>query len=331
MPTAVLDLDIEHLPPVIEVTAHYRRAFVLLRWHGHPIGQIQLPVCDRRVDRVRLDEIVSTRASHVLWKHWLRDRLALDPIAPIATPAATVAVCTRDRPDDLRRCLDALARLPDDGQEVVVVDNCPRTDATLHLVRAHPRVRYVREPRPGLDVARNRALAEASHPIVAFTDDDAAPDPGWLRGLLRSFDHPLIAATTGLTLPLELETEAQELFEEHCSFARGFARRRFDGTTTDPSIAGRIGGGVNMAVRRSAVAEVGGFDEALDAGTVTRSGGDHEMFSRLLRGGFYVVYEPDALCWHRHRRTHAELRATFYGYGVGVYAGGRGLVLAGGF
>src|SRR5919112_1017896 len=66
--------------------------------------------------------------------------------------------------------------------------------------------------------------------------------------------------------------------------------------------------------------QVGAFDEALDAGTATRSGGDHEMFGRILAAGYRIVYEPRAVNWHRHRRTWEELRATLHGYGVGVYA-----------
>jgi GT2 family glycosyltransferase len=75
-----------------------------------------------------------------------------------------------------------------------------------------------------------------------------------------------------------------------------------------------------MAFRRSVFETVGPFDEALDAGTPTRSGGDTEMFSRVLTAGFRIVYEPAALSWHRHRRTWPELLETLYGYGVGVYA-----------
>ena len=75
-----------------------------------------------------------------------------------------------------------------------------------------------------------------------------------------------------------------------------------------------------MAVRRSVLDFLGPFDEALDAGTRTRSGGDSEMFSRILSAGYRIVYEPHALSWHRHRRTWRELRRAIYGYGVGVYA-----------
>lgn len=201
-----------------------------------------------------------------------------------------------------------------------MIDNCPSTDATRQIVNEFPLVRYVREPVPGLDVARNRALTEARGDIVAFSDDDAAPDQGWLRALLRNFDDPLVFCVTGLTMPLELETDAQEWHERYSTFGRGFKRRVFDRAFVNPMAAGKIGAGVNMAIRRSALQLVGPFDEALDAGTRTRSGGDSEMFSRLLAAGYRIVYEPRALTWHRHRRTWSELRKMIYGYGVGVYA-----------
>jgi hypothetical protein len=85
-----------------------------------------------------------------------------------------------------------------------------------------------------------------------------------------------------------------------------------------------------MSVRRSIVDRVGGFDDALDAGTPTHSGGDIEMFMRILAGGYRIVYEPEALNWHRHRRTREELRKTIYGYGVGVYSAlSRALLVSG--
>jgi GT2 family glycosyltransferase len=172
----------------------------------------------------------------------------------------------------------------------------------------------------GLNVARNRALAEAQHDVVAFTDDDAVPDPAWLDSLLRNFNDPLVVCVTGLTMPLELETKSQEWFERYNPFSRGFRRTVYDNRYYHPIGAGRIGAGANMAFRRSVVEYVGFFDEALDGGTPTHSGGDTEMFSRILSQGYRIVYEPAALNWHCHRQTQEELRRTIYGYGVGVYA-----------
>ena len=75
-----------------------------------------------------------------------------------------------------------------------------------------------------------------------------------------------------------------------------------------------------MALRRSVLDVIGPFDDALDAGTATHSGGDHDMFSRILAAGYSIAYQPGALSRHRHRREWAELERAVYGYGVGVYA-----------
>jgi len=321
MPTAVLDLEFEHLPAAITVPGHYDHALILVRVYGQPVGQALLPVIGGQLGSELRDRLLEA-AGWNLWQRWLHNYLEWEqvPATDSPAPAATIAICTRDRPEDLARCLEALMRLPDDGQEIMVVDNCPSTEATRHLVEGYTRVRYVREERPGLDVARNRALREARREIVAFTDDDAVPDPGWLRALLRNFDDPLVLCVTGLTMPLELETSAQEWFEQYSSFSRGFRRTVFDEANTNVLTAGQAGAGVNMALRHSVVECVGSFDEALDAGTPTHSGGDTEMFSRILARGYRIVYDPAALNWHRHRRTWEELRQTLYGYGTGVYA-----------
>lgn len=322
MATAVLDLDLQQLPSVITGLERYSKALILIRLHGRPVGQALLPVVGGHLGGTELHDAVMNATGTSLWKYWLYDYLGWDEavVTNSVRPTATVAVCTRDRPDDLRRCLEALIRLPDDGQELLVIDNCPSNDEPHRIVKDYRRVRYVREDRPGLNVARNRALREARHEIVAFIDDDAAPDPGWLRALLRNFGDPVVLCVTGLTMPLELETEAQEWSERHSPFGRGFRRLVYESTNFSPMAAGLVGAGVNMALRRSALKCVGPFDEALDAGTPTRSGGDTEMFSRILAAGYRIVYDPAALNWHRHRRTWEDLRQALYGYGVGVYA-----------
>ena len=322
MATAILDIEFTELPSELTGLGHYGQALVLIRYHTKPIGQITLPVTDGRISGTDLREAIIDAVTWPLWEGWLHERLEWDRIryAQQTFSSATVAICTRDRPDDLRRCLDALAKMHDDGQEILVVDNCPSSDATRHIVESYLRVRYVRENRPGLDCARNRALREAKHEIVAFVDDDAAPDCGWLRALLRNFDDPLVLCVTGLTMPLELETEAQEGHEQRYKFGRGFKRRVFESNSWEPMASGHVGAGVNMALRRCVLEELGPFDEALDAGTVTCSGGDNEMFARILSCGYRIVYEPHALSWHRHRRNWKELRKLAYGSGAGVYA-----------
>ena len=322
MPTAVLDLDLTKLPAQIAVPDPYTRAYILIRYKGKPVGKIWVPVINGQLKTAHIHPEMMSAVEPALKKAWLHEYLQWDEraVAGHIPPAATVAICTRNRTADLKRCLDALMQLPDDGQQVMVIDNCPSTNETQQLVANYPRVRYVLEQKPGLDVARNTALRESATEIVAFIDDDAVPDPNWLRALLANFNDSRVLCVTGMTMPLELETEAQEAFESYSPFCKGFARKVYSSESHNPLLAAPIGAGANMAFRKSVLELVGAFDEALDAGTPTESGGDHEFFVRILLAGYQIVYEPEALNWHRHRRTWPETIKAIRGYGIGVYA-----------
>lgn len=223
------------------------------------------------------------------------------------------AVCTRDRPRMLRRALHSLMEQSIPPQEILVIDNAPSSDATMTLVREEfPDVRYVREVEEGLDFARNRALSETTCDIVGFIDDDVVADRGWLAAAAGVFGHSDGAAVcTGRVEALSLETDGQRLFEANRGFSHG------DAPICLPRDAGRqrkvfrkpmiawsisVGVGCSFAVRREIALELGGFDVALDLGTVLPGGGDHDMIWRVLQAGYTVVYEPTMLAWHEHRK-----------------------------
>jgi hypothetical protein len=86
-----------------------------------------------------------------------------------------------------------------------------------------------------------------------------------------------------------------------------------------PAAAGQIGAGASMGFRRSIALELSLFDHEIDCGTAALSGGDHYAFYRAIRAGHSIVFTPEALCWHRDRRTLLELERMMYGYSVGVY------------
>ncbi|MGQ0765852.1 MAG: glycosyltransferase [Gemmatimonadota bacterium] len=244
-------------------------------------------------------------------------------------PSLCVAVCTRDRPVDLERCLLSLERLPYSGRlEVIVVDNAPATDATELLVRRFPGFRYLREPRPGLDWARNRAIVSTNCEVVAFTDDDCEADSHWAESIGALFGaDPGIGCLTGLVVPARLDTEGQQLFEAYGGFNRGFFRRWFrHDPSSDRRIArrfagsGQFGTGANMAFRRSMFESIGLFDPALDVGTATQGAGDLEMFFRVLKTGHTLVYDPAAVIRHHHRRSTDELHRQIATWGSAMFA-----------
>ncbi|HJZ50372.1 MAG TPA: glycosyltransferase [Roseiflexaceae bacterium] len=313
-PAAVCEVHLDQMEQGISNLHGYERALVVFRLRGSVVGREWIPVVKGRITAAVLRE----HTTQVAWPSWLVVNQDAGDGSPL--PTASVVVCTRDRTEDLANCLPDLQLLAAQGHDVIVVDSCPSDGSSERLVASYPAIRYLHEPRPGLDIARNRGLQAARGEIVAFTDDDAQVGTGWLPALLRNFDDPMVAIVTGITMPLELETEAQLWFEETNGFGRGYIRRSFDSATANVLATGRIGAGVNMAIRRAVIDHIGLFDEALDGGTASRSGGDQEYFYRALSRGYRIVYEPAAPVWHRHRREWSALRQTFYGYGVGLFA-----------
>jgi O-antigen biosynthesis protein len=250
---------------------------------------------------------------------------------PDEAPFVSVVVCTRNRPDSVLVTLRGLAALRYASFEVVVVDNAPSSDATKNVMLAEfggdPRFRYVREPRPGLSCARNRGLAEAAADIVAFTDDDVRVDPWWLTGIVRGFRAaPDVSCVTGLIATASLENAAQLYFHLREGWGASCDRRVFDlGDNRDdsplyPYSAGVFGAGANFAVSRIVLKDIGGFNEALGAGSPSGGGEDLNMFMRIVLAGHRLVYEPSAVVSHVHRTGIAELSRQMWAYGSGCSA-----------
>ena len=252
----------------------------------------------------------------------VRERLAGTDVALEAGGSAaevSVVVCTRDRPEALARCLESLRAAQPRPREILVVDNAPTSDATHRSVAAMPDVRYVRESRPGLSIARNTGVRETTGAIIAFTDDDAVVDPHWIARLAGPFTARDVMAVTGIVFPGALESEAQRMAEDRLwGFAQEFRRRVFDGRYF-ARMRGRgvpvwhIGAGANMAIRREAFSRVGLFDERLGAGAAGCSE-DSELWYRLLAEGWRCVYEPAAAVSHFHRDDLDSLRAQWHAY-----------------
>jgi GT2 family glycosyltransferase len=235
-----------------------------------------------------------------------------------ASDRVSVIIPTRDRPADLERCLRWFQTQTRPPNEIIVVDNAPASDDVRELVASMPWVKYVREPRPGLDFARNAGILAAQGDLIAFCDDDVVIHDTWCERLASAFDAPEVMAVTGLVLPLELESEAQRLFEFHWGFCRGYHRIDFDTEFFERHRnagcpAWTVGAGASMAFRRTAFAKVGLFDERLGAGAAG-CGDDSEVWYRLLAEGWTCRYEPAVVSFHRHRTDMEALRRQIRAY-----------------
>lgn len=333
--------------PVPRAASAYARARILVRLHGEPLGFLEPDLEGGLADPLRLAREAWRRYEEPIRQHLRDDGLALSaPLGPEGLPGrdaclgfgppagvapVTVVVCTRDRPRMLACALERLRALRHDRFEVIVVDSGSSGEATAEAFRAvagaDPRLRYVSEPRPGLSRARNRGLAEAGFEHVAFTDDDVLVDPWWLDGIARGFARaPGAGCVTGLVLPAHLDTAAERYFDRRVWWSSTLEPRVHDPGHPDresrlfPFDTGRIGTGANFAVDRALMADLGGFDESLGAGSPSRSGEDLDAFLRILWAGRAIVFEPSALVWHHHRQGMAELGDQMHAYGMGLGA-----------
>lgn len=237
----------------------------------------------------------------------------------IASSEVSVVVCTRDRPDDLGRCIAALLRCEPPPGEIVVVDNSPVAGRLAEIVARHPAIRLVHEPTPGLSRARNTGVAAATGRIIAFTDDDVEVPENWIEALARPFADPSVGAVTGPVLPARLHTAAEAAFEfDLGGLASSLVPRDFgphfvrNARFLAPEVW-KIGAGANMSIRAEALRGAGFFDERLGAGAAGCSE-DSEFLYRMLAAGWTCRYRPECFVHHNHRASEDALRAQARAY-----------------
>ena len=310
------DIDVGHPLQDLPLSAADDGVAVLVRRRGVPIGYwMEATHGAATVPVSALERRIAADCGSRIVAEAVRDEL--EGNAARVMPSLTIAICTKDRPAGVERLLESL-RAPlsntaaaGPSPEILVVDNAPSDGGTRDLAARWPGLRYVLEPRPGLNFGRNRAMREATGEFVAYLDDDVVVDEGWLAGLCAAYAaNPDAAAFTGQVLPMELETEAQIIFERRGGFRRGFDRIRYGPVSVDrlyPGGAGNFGAGANMVFRTRVLRSLGGFDEALDTGAWVPGGGDLDMFYRVIRAGLPLVYEPRFLVFHQHRREMEAL------------------------
>lgn len=232
-------------------------------------------------------------------------------------PSVSVAICTRDRPDDLKRALASVTSQDFDGYEVLVVDQSTseRTRGIVEEARAtFPSITYVKLGTPGLSRAYNSALGSARGALIAFTDDDCIAPPGWLASIARAFEkQPAIGLLYGqVLLPPELkDREGAEGVTPQLIIERRRILSRRDGFRV-------FGMGANFAARRSACIEIGGFDEVLGGGGPLQSAQDFDFAYRLYRAGWAILLEPGVAVFHHGFRSAEDWPGVVRSYGIGV-------------
>jgi len=308
-PYKILHIDLSKTKPEFVALEKDAAYYLVLWWDSVPLGEIYLEKNESKED-------LATKIAAAIKVP--KDQYTEEKTNIASSNDVSVIICTRNRSDQLRLCLSSLMELTEKPAEVIVVDNAPMDDSTKMVASEFTFVTYVVEPRPGLDIARNAGIKAARSSIVAYVDDDVRVHPNWLSQVAASFENEEIMAMTGLVLAASLDTEAQQIFEKHWPFNRGYVEKTygtdyFKKTLRAGPPTWEIGAGANMAFRRSIFEKVGYFDERLDVGAAGCNG-DSELWFRILKNGYSIFYNPRAVVYHFHRTEMHALKKQLFNY-----------------
>ncbi|NJR64197.1 MAG: glycosyltransferase [Leptolyngbyaceae cyanobacterium CRU_2_3] len=223
-------------------------------------------------------------------------------------PSISVIIPIYNGEADLPDLLDCLQHqtYPVDRVEYLLVDNgsSDRTVAMLQSAESRgilPLQALSETQIQSSYAARNRGIRAASHPIFVFTDADCRPQPDWLSCLVQPFINPQIGIVAGeiTALPgrswLERYADRHETLSQKHTLAHTFCA---------------YGQTANLAIRRSALEQVGLFRPYLT------TGGDADLCWRILRQtSWQIQLAADAMVQHRHRSTLTELQSQWRRYG----------------
>jgi glycosyltransferase involved in cell wall biosynthesis len=214
----------------------------------------------------------------------------------------TAIVCAYNEATVLPACLYSLLAQTRPPDEILIINNAS-TDDTGAVARAIPGVRVIDEPSKGLVIARETARRAASGDILAYVDADCRVPLQWLERVERRFDadRSLVAVTgpyqfydwdrTGRALLRGYDLSVAPL--THAVVHHGLG-------------LGAILYGGNFAVRRSALAAIGGFDVSVEF-----HGEDTNLGRRLTPHG-RVELAGDCWVWTSARRYHAMGKWTVF-------------------
>jgi O-antigen biosynthesis protein len=222
------------------------------------------------------------------------------PLATKSWPKISVIVCTYYGEATLRACLTSLQSLRYPDYEVLVIDDGSGEEVSK-IAQDFPSVRYIRQDHAGLSVARNRGAAGALGEILAYTDDDCIADEDWLLYLAAGFDDPKWVACGGPNIPPPPRNETESVV----ACAPGAPSHVLLSDVEAEHLPG-----CNLAIRKSALDAIGGFDPAYRV-----AGDDVDVCWRLRDAGGRLRFAPGAMVWHHRRYTVDAYLRQQSGYG----------------
>ncbi len=228
----------------------------------------------------------------------------------MTAPLFSIIVPTRDRPKQLRRCLESLARSEFDCDrfEITVVNDGGLQLDQDALRNATPglTLRVVNQPGRGPSAARNFGASVSRGAFLVFTDDDCAPATDWLRRLEDAVAKKPNAMHGGHTVNLHADNPYSRTSQLLVDYVYSYYN--------DPSHSrNRFFASNNMAVPAHIFAQIGGFDESF------RAAEDREFCRRWHEAGWEFCYNPGIVVNHGHQLSLLSLQRQHFHYGRGAF------------
>ena len=215
-------------------------------------------------------------------------------------PPVSVIVNTYNRAPSLHQTLQGLTRQNYPTFEVIVV-NGPSSDGTSDVLRIHAaQIRVGSCAQRNLSISRNVGIEMARGEFVAFVDDDAVPDENWLLDAIAAFDSEEVAGVGGFVFDhtgYELQysyTVCDRMGNAYHNLTKPMPDFCYPGCHRFPALLG-----TNSIFRRSALLEIGGFDEQFDYFL-----DETDVNVRLIDAGYMLKQIPRAFVYHRYLPSH---------------------------
>ena len=200
----------------------------------------------------------------------------------------SIAICTYNRPELLKHCLDAIHPQIIEGTELLVIDN--GSESVKDLVSTFRDVRYLRESQTGLSFARNRAIDEANGDVVLYLDDDALADPNLVQTALDASDRYEVFG--GVYIPWYH-------FGQPKWYKESYASNRLPYTQDQALSQGEYLSGGIFAVKRDLLNRYKGFNTELGMiGMKVGYGEESDLQDRMRKDGIALIYIPNLIIQH---------------------------------
>lgn len=238
--------------------------------------------------------------------------VAMEPVSThTSLPPSSLIVCSRNRPTLLAETIESVLRGDEVPSEIIIIDQSAKPHTALAALKPERAcvVRYRQSPSVGVSRARNEGIAAAQHDLLSLIDDDMWAASNWFGALMRALmEAGPRSVVCGQVRPSEEPAAG--------AFVPATKTDMAPAIYTAPGSVDVLYGN-HFALYRSTLDDIGPFDERLGPGTIFPGAEDSDWGFRLLRGGYRIIYAPQAVLYHRGWRSKQDYLRLRWNYGLG--------------